>query len=435
MLDIKFIRENKDLIALAIKNKKVKEKVDLDKMIALFDERQNLKKEIDELNHKRNEAARQRLIEEGSRLKKELAELEKKFEAVSQKFMSLMLLIPNVPSPDTPVGEDETHNKVLRQWGTPRQFDFQPKNHMGLGVSLGLINNERATLVSGTRFSYLKGDLVLMQFALINYAFSILTNKKKLEEIAQAAGLNIKVTPFVPIIPPVMIKPAVLNRMARLEPRDERYHIPTDDLYLIGSAEHSIGPMHMDETFEEADLPVRYVGYSTAFRREAGSYGKDTHGIFRVHQFDKMEMETFCLPENSFQEQEFLVAIQEYLVKSLNLPYQAVILCTGDMGLPDYRQIDIETWMPGEGKYRETHSADLVTSFQPRRLNTKVKRSDPSAGGAGDRAEPVHMNDATVFAGRTLIAILENYQCADGTVEIPEVLRSYMGKNSIGHER
>jgi len=210
MLDIKFIRENKDLVAEAIKNKKVKEKVDLDKMIALYDERQNLKKEIDELNHKRNEAARQRLIEEGSRLKKELGELEKKFESVNQKFMSFMLLIPNVPSPDTPVGEDETSNKVLRQWGTPRQFDFQPKNHMEIGTSLDLIDNEKAALVSGARFTYLKGDLALMQFALINYAFSILTNKEKLEEIARIAGLNIKVTPFVHR--PCSIEWRVLNR-------------------------------------------------------------------------------------------------------------------------------------------------------------------------------------------------------------------------------
>jgi seryl-tRNA synthetase len=182
----------------------------------------------------------------------------------------------------------------------------------------------------------------------------------------------------------------------------------------------------MDQTFTEDQLPIRYVGYSSAFRREAGAAGKDTRGIIRQHQFEKLEMETFCLPENSVQEQDFLVAIQEYIMKSLKLPYQAVLVCTGDMGFPDYRQIDLETWMPGQDAYRETHSADLIASFQPRRLNTRVKRAD-------GKAEPVHMNDATAVAfGRTLVAIIENYQQADGTIRVPEVLIPYLGKEQIG---
>jgi seryl-tRNA synthetase len=190
---------------------------------------------------------------------------------------------------------------------------------------------------------------------------------------------------------------------------------------LIGSAEHTLGPLHMDETLKEEHLPLRYVGYSTAFRREAGSYGKDTKGILRQHQFDKLEMESFTKPEDGMAEQDFMVAIQEHLMRELKLPHQAVLICTGDMGFPDQRQIDIETWMPGQDTYRETHSADYVGGFQARRLNTKVKRADGSA-------EPVHMNDATVFAmGRTLIAILENYQQEDGSVAVPEVLRPFMG--------
>jgi seryl-tRNA synthetase len=194
---------------------------------------------------------------------------------------------------------------------------------------------------------------------------------------------------------------------------------------LVGSAEHTLGPMHMDKIFSENELPLRYVGYSTAFRREAGSYGKDTKGILRQHQFDKLEMEVFSLPENSVQEQNLLVAIQEYVLQKLNLPYQVVMVCTGDMGFPDNRQMDVETWMAGQGKYRETHSSDLTTNFQSRRLNTRVKRTD-------GKVEFVHMNDATVIAiGRILIAIMEDYQQEDGTIKIPEVLQKYLGKEFI----
>jgi seryl-tRNA synthetase len=218
-----------------------------------------------------------------------------------------------------------------------------------------------------------------------------------------------------------MIRPNPFLKMGRLFPKEDRYYIPSDDLYLIGSAEHTLGTMHMDHTFTEADLPVRYVGYSPAFRREAGTYGKDTRGILRVHQFEKLEVESFCLPENSLKEQELFVAIQEHILQALKLPYEVMMICTGDMGKPDYRQIDINTWMPGQNSYRETHTADLMTSFQARRLNTKVKRAD-------GKVDIVHMNDATVAAmGRLLIAIIENYQQADGSVKIPEVLRPYMG--------
>jgi len=305
-------------------------------------------------------------------------------------------------------------------------FSFKPKEHSELGIALGIIDVETAAEVSGSRFAYLKGDLVLLQFAILQFCLGIFTDREKLESIAREAGLDVKVTPFTPVLPPVFIKPAVQNRMARFMTPEEHYMFPNDDLMLIGSAEHTTGSMHMDKTFTEDQLPLRYVAYSTAFRREAGSHGKDTKGIIRQHQFDKLEMETFCLPENSLQEQNFLVAIQEYILKSLNLPYQVVLVCTGDMGFPDYRQVDIETWMPGQDRYRETHSADLTSSFQSRRLNTRVKRSD-------GKIEPVHMNDATAIAiGRALVAIIENYQQADGSIKVPEVLVKYMGKEVIG---
>jgi seryl-tRNA synthetase len=423
MLDIKFIRENKDIVVAACKNKN--REVNLDELISMYETRTALRREIDDINQRRNIAQKDRNIEEGQKLKGLLEEAETKFKDADNQFLALMLKVPNIPSADTPVGKDDSENKVVRSWGVKPVFDFKPKEHFEIGADLGVIDTETATEVAGPRFSYLKGDLALLHFALINYVFEIVTNKATLETIIKEAGINVSPKPFIPVMPPVMIKPNVMNRMARLEPKEERYHIVSDDQYLIGSAEHTLGAMHMDEIFDEKDLPIRYAGYSTSFRREAGTYGKDMKGIIRMHQFEKLEMETFCLPETSMQEQDFLVAIQEYITKTLNLPYQVIICCTGDMGDPDYRHLDIETWMPGQDKYRETHSADNMTGFQARRLGTRVRRGD-------QKIEPVHMNDATAVAGRTLVAIIENYQEADGRVRIPEVLKKYMmGKTHL----
>ena len=424
MLDIKFIRENKDIVASAIKNKN--REVDLDELLDLSDKRKTLKQEIDNINQKRSEAAKERDIDKGTQLKKELEMLESEFAEIDKKFIGLMSKVPNIPSLDTPIGPDESGNKVIRSSGEIPKFDFEPKEHDELGKALGVIDIETAGTVSGSRFAYIKGDLVLLQFALLQFCFNIFNNKEKLESIAKEANLSLDVTSFTPVLPPVFIRPAVQNRMARFMTPEEHYMFPEDDLMLVGSAEHTLGAVYMDKIIEEKDLPIRYVGYSTAFRREAGSHGQDTKGIIRQHQFDKLEMETFCLPENSMKEQDFLVAIQEYIVRSLKLPYQVVMVCTGDMAFPDYRQIDIETWMPGQNRYRETHSADLTTSFQSRRLNTRVKRSD-------GKIEPLHMNDGTAVAmGRMLVAIIENGQLVDGSIKIPEVLQPYMnGQQTI----
>lgn len=424
MLDIKFIQDNKEVVAKALTDKN-REPVDLDKIIDLYDKRKEIRQTIDGLNAKKNEAAKERNVEAGKAVKESLQSAEEELRQVEKEFLSLMVKIPNIPSIDTPIGKDESENKTLRQVGEKPKFDYTPKPHWEIGKDLGIIDNESAAEVSGARFTYLKNDLVLMQFALIQFAFDVLTDEELLASIAKETGLDIKVTPFMPVIPPTMVKPGVLNRMARLDPKEDKYHLEADDLYLTGSAEHTLGPIHMDKVIPEDDLPIRYVGYSTAFRREAGSYGKDTKGILRMHQFDKLEMETFVMPEQSYMEQDFLVAIQEYLMTKLGLPYQVVAVCTGDMGFPDHRQIDIETWMPGQDVYRETHSADLIGGFQPRRLNTKVKRAD-------GKNEHVHMNDATAFAiGRTLIAILENYQQKDGSVKVPAVLHKYMKTDLI----
>lgn len=298
---------------------------------------------------------------------------------------------------------------------------------MELGEALDIIDTEKSAVISGSRFNYLKGDAVLLQFALIQLAFNTLTDKKIVEKLAKEAK-NPSGKPFMPVIPPVIAKAEVMKKMDRFDPIDDRYYLEKDDSLLVGSAEHTLGPLHMGEVIDEKELPIRYVGYSTAFRREAGTYGQDTRGILRRHQFDKVEMETFAKPEDGDAEQRLMVAVQEYIMQQLEIPYQVVAISTGDMGKPDYKQIDIEAWMPGEGRYRETHTSDYMTDFQARRLNTKYKESGKAKGF-------VYMNDATAIAiGRTLIAILENYQTKDGKIKVPKVLQAYVGKKEIQAE-
>lgn len=439
MLDLQFIREQPEKVRQASQAKNVA--VDIDRLLALEAERLELKGRLDELNRQRNELARQHaeypvkippadegtleeLENKGRELRTATAKLEAVLKSVEQSALDLLKRVPNIPTSDTPVGPDDKSNRVLRVVGEKPTFSFTPKEHWILGAALGLIDNERAANVAGSRFTYLKGAAALLEFALVTHALALLTSRERLAAVATAARLAVPSTPFVPVIPPALVKPDTLDRMARLEPREDRYYLPTDDLYLVGSAEHTLGALHIDETLPEADLPVRYVGFSSSFRREAGSYGKDVHGILRLHQFDKLEMESFTAPEHSLAEQEFLVAIQEHLMQSLGLPYQVVLVCTGDMGGPDARQIDIEAWFPGQNRYFETHTADLVTDYQARRLHTKIRGPSGSSF--------AHMNDATVFAiGRTLAALLEVNQTADGSVRVPDALRSYLGGQEL----
>ena len=424
MLDIKFIRENPDIVRLAIQNKNT-EPIDLDEAIRLHDARKVLKQDIDQLNQEKNQAATARDIDRGRQIKEELQVVTAKHSEVEKALVALLLKIPNIPSVDTPIGPDESANKVLRVVGEKPSFSFTPKPHWELGKTLGIIDTEKASEVSGARFTYLKGDAAVLQFALFDLARKILMDQHTLETIATAAGSKATITPFIPVVPPVMMRSAVMNRMARLEPIDERYFFEKDDMVFIGSAEHTLGPLHMDEVLPEEKLPLRYFAFTLAFRREAGSYGKDTRGLIRMHQFDKLEMETFVSPEDGYEEQDFLVAVQEYFLQLLKLPYQVVAISTGDMGAPDHRQFDMETWMPGQDVYRETHTADYMGGYQARRLNTRSKRSD-------GKSETVHMNDATLVAmGRTIAAILENYQQEDGSVRVPTALQPYFGKDII----
>lgn len=420
MLDIGFILENRDLVTTAVQNKKG-DPVDLDELQKLHVKRVGLIKELGDLNRQRKEAAASRDDATGVDLKKKVADMEESVRSVTKDLTDLLANIPNIPSPDVPVGATEDDNVVVRQWGEKPSFDFKAKAHWDIGVDRDLIDSERAAKVAGSRFTYLKGGLVRLQFSLMQWVLDVVTDETTLAEVAKKNDINVPSTPFVPVLPPSMVTPEMLFGMARLDPKEDKYYVQEDKLFLAGSAEHTLGAMHAGEVFDEGALPIRYIGYSTAFRREAGSYGKDTKGILRQHQFDKMEFESFTVGERSRAEQDFLVALQEHLMQQLNLPYQVVMVCTGDMGKPDVRQIDIETWMPGQDTYRETHSADLMGEYQARRLGIRVKRD-------GGKKEFVHMNDATVFAmGRTLIALLENNQRSDGSITIPEVLRPYLG--------
>jgi seryl-tRNA synthetase len=425
MLDIAVLREDPERVKRGIATKNADPKL-VDDFLQLDKAWRGLTKEIDEKRAEQKKLSEQRDIEGGKKNKEAIRALEAKLLELEKKREEIWLAIPNLPSDDTPVGKDDSGNKFLRKNGEPKQFDFEPKDHVALGEALGMIDVESAGKVTGNRFAYLKNDAVLLEFALVQYTFEILTNPKIMASVAGGVKPGYHTNPFIPVVPPVMVRPEVFKRMARLEPKDERYYIPSDDLYLIGSAEHTLGPIHMDETIPEEKLPIRYIGFSAAFRREAGSYGKDVRGILRMHQFDKLEMESFTLPEDGATEQEFFVAIQEYLMWSLELPYRVVICSTGDQGDPDTRHLDIETWMPSQKKYRETHSADYMGDYQARRLGTRVKRKD-------GKTEFVHMNDATAIAiGRTLIAIMENYQMKDGTIAVPAVLQKYVGKKTIG---
>ncbi len=432
MLDIQYIRENASIIKEVVKNKKVT--VDIDELLNVDESRRNLLGDIEKLRSQKNEInsaiqnaknqeERNSVIEKGKEIKKILEEQEPRLKEVQDRFQELMYLVPNFVSEDTPIGKDESENIVLRQVGEKPQFSFTPKEHFDLAERLDLIDSERAVKVSGARFVYLKGDLVMLEWAMMFFALHTLTDQSVLSKIAEDAHLEVDTTPFIPILPPVMIRPDMHRRMGRLDP-EEMYMLDRDNLSLIGSAEHTLGSMYADEILEEKNLPLRMVGFSSAFRREAGSYGKDMKGILRLHQFNKLEMETFTVKEKSRIEQDFIVAIQEYLMQQLEIPYQVIAICTGDMGKPDFRQIDIEAWMAGQGRYRETHTSDLIGDFQARRLNTRVRRQN------GD-IEIVHMNDATAFSQRPLIALMENNQQKDGSILIPKVLQRWTGKERI----
>ena len=410
MLDINYIRENKKKVEEGCKNKNVD--VDIDKILALDEERRKLIKLVEDLRSKKNKISSSgKISEEKAKEAREIKEKEKelasKLKEVEEKFYSSLEKIPNIPFDDVPIGKDESYNVVVKKVGEPKKFSFKPKNHLEIGEALDLVDTKRASKISGSRFGYLKNEAVFLELALVNFAFDFLTRENN----------------FTPVIPPVLIKPEIMKAMAYIDSKEElaeRYFLEKDNMFLVGTAEQSVAPMHKDEIFNESDLPKRFVAFSSCFREEAGSYGKDTTGILRVHQFDKVEMVSYSLPEKSEEEHKFLISLEEKLIGALELPYQLVHLSTGDISKPSASTFDIETWMPGQNKYRETNSCSNCTDYQSRRLNIRYKNKE-------GKTNYVHILNGTVFAiGRIIIAILENNQREDGKINIPKILQKYI---------
>jgi len=406
MIDIKKLRDDPDFFrrATAAKNRDA----GLVDAVLKFDEQKRaLLKKIETLRAERNKLTKED-IERGKAIKTELTKLEEEMAGVDQNLLEALWKIPNPALPGVPVGKDESENVEIKKWGEIPKFDFKIKSHFELGEDLDLIDTERAGKVSGTRFGYLKNEGALLELALLNFGFKFLISKG-----------------FIPILPPVLIKKEVMSKLGYNNYGfDDTYCLSEEDLCLVATAEHAIVPYFINEVLEEEDLPKRFVGFSSAFRKEAGSYGKDTKGILRVHQFNKVEMVSFVKPEESEKEHNFILSIEEELMQKLNLPYHVMQMCTGDLGDPAAAKIDIEAWFPSENKYRETHSCSNCTDYQARRLNTRFKRKT-------GEVDFVHILNGTVFSERPILAILENCQRPDGSVKIPEVLRDYLGKDII----
>ena len=419
MLDINLIRQNPEEVKKGIASKNADPKL-VDDFLVLDNKWRELIKETDNLRAEQKKLSEERKIDEAKELKNKIQNLGADLKKIEVERRKILYQLPNLPLEDAPIGKNENENIVLREVGEKLTLDFEPKDYLELAEKLDLIDIERASKVSGSRFGYLKNQAVLLEMALVKLAL----------DTAAKHG-------FTPIIPPIMIKEEMMKGMGyidRHEEQDETYFLEKDGLYLVGTSEQSIGPMHSDEIFEEKDLPKRYVAFSTCFRREAGSYGKDTKGILRVHQFDKMEMFSFCHPEKSKEEHELLLSVEEELMRLLKIPYQVLNICTGDLGGPAAKKYDIEAWLPGQnngkGQYRETHSTSNCADFQARRLNIRYKSAINNQQSA---IKFVHTLNGTAFAiGRMIIAIIENYQQKDGTILMPEVLQKYLNFKKIG---
>lgn len=407
MLDIQFIRENPEKVKKACRSKGYNSRV-VDEVLRLNEERKKLIQKVDKLRALRNKLTKDDR-EKGREIKKKLRDIEPQLKRTAADYKELLLRIPNIPAGDVPLGKNESDNVIIKKWGKPRKFDFPAKDHLEIGEALDIIDVKKAAKVCGSRFAYLKNDAVLLEFALVQFALQKL--------ISQG---------FIPLIPPVLLKKKMMQAMGYLEHGGESdmFVLEKDGLVLVGTSEQSIGPMHTDEIFEKKDLPKRYAGFSSCFRREAGSYGKDTRGILRVHQFDKIEMFSFTTADKGDEEHNYFLSLEEKFFQALEIPYRVMKMCTGDLGVPAARKYDLEAWMPGQGKYREVTSTSTCTDFQARRLNIKYREKG--------KLDYVHMLNGTAFAiGRTIIAILENYQQKDGSVIIPKILQAYIGKEKI----
>jgi len=413
MIDITVIKNNPDFIQQSAKNKNIT--IDVQKILNIDHLRGDVQQKLQKLQEERNAFTKtikgkptDEQITKGKELRKQIEESEKELTQIKQQLDTELLKIPNPAKADVKVGKDERENEVLRKYKEPTKFDFTPKDHQELGELLDIIDIKKATKVSGPRFYYLKNEGVLLEFALKQLAFELLMKEG-----------------FIPILPPVLIKKEIMEGLGYTEMGEDQniFSIDKDDLFLVGTSEQSIVPLYKDETLNKSDLPKRYVGFSSCFRREAGSYGKDTRGIFRVHQFDKVEMVSFVQEGEDDKEHEYLLSIEEKLVQMLDIPYQVVRICTGDLGFNAARKYDIESWIPSQNKYREITSTSTVTDFQSRRLSMRYKD--------GNEKKYLSVLNGTAFSTRPIVAILENYQQKDGSVIIPKVLQKYLGKDKI----
>ena len=418
MLDVKMVRTNPDEVRRALQ-RRGDPTSSLDEFLAVEGRRRQLLTEVES-----RRAERKRASDEIATVKKaggdadqaiaamralgdQIKEHEAALAETEERLNAMLLELPNIPLADVPDGGEED-SVVVRKVGEPRQFDFEPKDHLDLGLALDLIDMERAAKVSGSRFVYLKGDLVMLQFALVNYALSVIQSKG-----------------FRPVIPPVLVREEAMFGTGFFPTDRAQVYETVDGDCLVGTSEVPLAAMHMEEFLDEAAFPIRYAGYSTCFRREAGAAGRDTRGILRVHQFDKVEMFSFCSPEQSAAEHLVILSAEEAILQGLGVPYQVVNIAAGDLGAPAAQKFDCEAWLPGQQRYRELTSCSNCTDYQARRLNTRFRTEN------GPRF--VHtLNGTGVAVGRTLIAIMENYQQADGSIVVPDVLRPLLGKDVIG---
>jgi seryl-tRNA synthetase len=424
MLDAQFIRDHLDDVKLNCRHRNVQ--ADPDRLVSLDDERKRLVQETQQLQQRQNEvsklipkekdaAGKQALIQEGKALRGQVANLETRLKQIEADLRAVLLTIPNMSHPDAPVGTTAGDNKVLHRWGEPRRFDFPPKDHVALAEALDLVDFEAGASVAGQKFYFLKNEAVLLELALVQYAMGLLIREG-----------------YTPVITPDVARSEVLEGIGFIPrgPETQIYSLENTDLCLIATAEITLGSMHRDQIFDELRLPIKYVGLSHCFRTEAGAPGRDTRGLYRVHQFTKVEMFAFCAPDQSDTLHQELLQIEEKVFQGLGLPYQVIDTCTGDLGGPAYRKFDLEAWMPGRGQggeYGEVTSTSNCTDYQARRLNIRYK----VPGQKGTRF--VHtLNGTAVAVSRAILAILENNQQPDGTVTVPEVLRPWVGKERIG---
>jgi len=412
VLDVRAVREDPEPFRIGLGRRNLADAVDA--LLEADGRRRALTARVEELRAEQNRSGKQiggaqgdekqRLIDATARVSSQLKELEPQLEEAERALAVLLASTPNVPHPSAPDGFTDEDAVEVKRVGDPPSFGFDARDHAELGAMLGMLDTDRGARTSGSRFVYLLGDLAFVQFALVRHA---------LEQIGERG--------FVPVIPPVLVREEAMYGTGFL-PTDavNIYRTDEDDLYLVGTSEVPLAAFHMGEILDEADLPVRYGGYSTCFRREAGSYGKDLGGMFRLHQFDKVEMFSFTTPEASWDEHERILATEEAIVGNLELPYRVVNVAAGDLGGSAAKKYDIEVWLPGQDRYRELTSCSNCTDYQARRLQTRVRR------GSGT-IEPVHTLNGTATAlGRTMIAILENHQQADGTVVLPASLHPYL---------